>query len=64
MMLKQYQDSSKITDKPIGKIRDEADRERKNGEITNIKGYNGGFEIKRDETNFNSISFINLPDGS
>jgi hypothetical protein len=64
MMLKQYQDSSEITGKPIGKIRGKADRERKSNETTNLKGYGGGFTIKRDKNNSNFITLTNLPDGS
>lgn len=64
MMLKQYQDSSEITGRPIGKIRGKEDRERKTNEITNLKGYGGGFTIKRDEKNSNFITLTNLTDGS
>jgi hypothetical protein len=64
MMLKQYQDSSQITGKPIGKIRDKLDRERKTQEIDNLSGYGGGFKITRDKENSNIIELTNLPDGS
>lgn len=64
MMLKQYQDSSEITGKPIGKIRDKLDRERKTQEMTNLSGYGGGFTIIRDKEYTNKIKLIGLPDGS
>ena len=63
MMLKQYQDSSEIIGKPIGKIRGKSDRERKNKEITNLSGYGGGFQIKRNKKESNGITLTNLPDG-
>ena len=64
MMLKQYQDSSEIIGKPIGKIRGKSDRERKTKEITNLSGYGGGFQIKRNQEESNIITLTNLPDGS
>lgn len=64
MMLKQYQDSSEILGKPIGKIRGKTDRERKVNEITNITGYGGGFTITRDQGNSNIITLTDLPDGT
>lgn len=64
MMLKQYQDSSMILGKPIGKARNKKDKERKQREIFELKGYSGGFRIKRDDHNSNNITLTNLPDGS
>ena len=65
MMLKQYQDSSKIIGKPVGKVRnDEKNKKRKIKEITNISGYGGGFQMTSSEENSSYISFTNLPDGS
>lgn len=52
MMLKQYQDSSEIIGKPIGKIKKHK-RERKIQEMTNLSGYSGGFKIIRDKENTN-----------
>ena len=62
MMLKQYQDSSEITGKPIGKKRSKLDRDRKIQEMTNLSGYGGGFEIRRHNPNI--INFISLPGGT
>ena len=64
MMLKQYQDSSKIIGKPVGKVRNEKDKERKIKEITNISSYENGTQIISSEENSNYLSFTNLPDGS
>jgi len=63
MMLKQYQDSSEIIGKPIGKIKKHK-RERKIQEMTNLSGYGGGFKIIRDKENTNIIKLTNLPDGT
>ena len=63
MMLKQYQDSSIITGKPVGKVRDNKDKERKIKEIQNISGYGGGFKIERFEDNSHNFSLTNLPGG-
>jgi HNH endonuclease len=60
-MLKQYQDSSEITGKPVGKIRNKKDKERKIKEITNISGYGGEFRITRSGENLNINTFDNLP---
>jgi hypothetical protein len=62
MMLKQYQDSSEIYGKPIGKIRDKLDRQRKIQEMTNLSGYGGGFKIIRYDSNI--FTLTNLPGGS
>lgn len=64
MMLKQYQDSSSIIGKPVGKVRGKEDRKRKIEEIKKISGYGGGVKIQRCEENSNSLNFTNLPDGS
>lgn len=64
MMLKQFQDSSKIIGKPLGKNRGKKDRERKVAKIIKAEGYSGGSRIERDINNFNNIKLINLPDGS
>jgi hypothetical protein len=64
MMLKQYQDSSEIVGRPIGKIRSKNDRARKEKEQTELNGYSGGFKIVRDPQNSNVIKMSNLPSGS
>jgi hypothetical protein len=61
MMLKQYQDSSEIIGKPIGKIKKHK-RERKIQEMTNLSGYGGGFKIIRYDSNI--FTLTNLPGGS
>ncbi len=64
MMLKQYQDSSDILGKPIGKIRDKQDRKRKEEEQMEISGYSGGVKIKRYHDSPNMFELFNLPSGA
>lgn len=63
MMLKQYQDSSEIIGKPIGKI-DKSKKERKKNEMFNISGYGGGFKIERNPEDSGLIRMTNLINGT
>lgn len=59
----QYQTSSHLAGKPIGKIRNSDDRKRKEAEIKELGGYGGGTTIQRGE-NFQHITIVNSPNGS
>jgi hypothetical protein len=60
----QYQNSSYIQGKPIGKINNSERRKRKESEIYKIQGYGGGALIERDESSFNHIKLTNLASGT
>lgn len=47
MMMQQYQVSSEIAGKPIGKIRSKEDRAKKEAAMRKMRGYGGGFSIER-----------------
>lgn len=60
----QYQTSSYILGKPIGRKRkDKKNKDRKEDEIKKLTGYGGGAAIERGE-NFGDITLKNMPDGS
>ncbi len=60
----QYQNSSYIQGKPIGKDNSSKRRKRKESEIYKIKGYGGGTLIEREESCFNHIKLTNLASGT
>ena len=47
MMMQQYQVSSEIAGKPIGKIRSKEDRAKKEAAMKKMRGYGGDFSIER-----------------
>ena len=60
----QYQNSSYIQGKPIGRVNSSERRKRKESEIYKIQGYGGGTLIERDESSFNHIKLTNLASGT